>query len=240
MLWAFGGAETDTEPARRSSSTARARVESVKFMQAFWKECCDEGGPGLGRHQQQPGVPRRRDLAPRSTAPRSTSWPSARRTRSRTTSGEPLWQDIDHAPLPAGPAGAYLLFLNQSHAIMKYSKNPKLAKDFLRLAAQAGELRQVVHDAGGLLGRLHQEVGERSHVGQARRAARRCSGTAARNTRLVRLRGPVDREGHRGASPSTSSRTCTPRRVQGMAAEDAVKWAEGELEEDLRRLTVRS
>ena len=46
--------------------------------------------------------------------------------------GEPMWTDIDHAPLPAGPAGAYLLFLNHSHAIMKYSKNQKLAKDFLR------------------------------------------------------------------------------------------------------------
>ena len=43
------------------------------------------GRPGLGRHQQQPRLPRRRDLARPSTAPRSTSSPSARRTRSRTT-----------------------------------------------------------------------------------------------------------------------------------------------------------
>ena len=64
--------------------------------------------------------------------------------------GEPLWTDIEHAPLPAGPSGAYLLFLNQSDAVMKYSKNPKLAKDFLHLAAQARELREVVQDPGRL------------------------------------------------------------------------------------------
>src|SRR2546425_13303591 len=43
-----------------------------------------------------------------------------------------MWQDIDHQNLPAGPAGALTMYLPMSHAIMKYSKNPKLAKDFLR------------------------------------------------------------------------------------------------------------
>ena len=43
------------------------------------------GRPGLGRHQQQPRLPRGRDLRDASTAPRSTSSPSARRKRSRTT-----------------------------------------------------------------------------------------------------------------------------------------------------------
>jgi multiple sugar transport system substrate-binding protein len=45
---------------------------------------------------------------------------------------EPMYLDIDHAPLPAGPAGGFLLFLNMSDAIMKYSKSQNLAKDLLR------------------------------------------------------------------------------------------------------------
>ncbi len=43
-----------------------------------------------------------------------------------------MWQDIDHAPLPAEPTDASLLFLNHPHVVMKYSTNQELAEDFLR------------------------------------------------------------------------------------------------------------
>ncbi|HYB40318.1 MAG TPA: extracellular solute-binding protein, partial [Candidatus Methylomirabilis sp.] len=42
MLWAFGGAETDSA-GKKVVIDSKGTVESVKFMQAFWKECCDEG-----------------------------------------------------------------------------------------------------------------------------------------------------------------------------------------------------
>jgi multiple sugar transport system substrate-binding protein len=43
LLWAFGGAETD-QAGKKVVINSKGAVESVKFMQAFWKECCDEGG----------------------------------------------------------------------------------------------------------------------------------------------------------------------------------------------------
>src|SRR2546426_621576 len=43
MLWAFGGAETD-KTGKKVTINSKGTLESVKFMQAFWKECCDEGG----------------------------------------------------------------------------------------------------------------------------------------------------------------------------------------------------
>src|ERR1700730_5081599 len=43
MLWAFGGAETDKTGKKVVLNSAGA-VESVKFMQSFWKDSCDEGG----------------------------------------------------------------------------------------------------------------------------------------------------------------------------------------------------
>ena len=43
MLWAFGGAETD-QSGKKVVINGKGAIDSVKFMQAFWKECCDEGG----------------------------------------------------------------------------------------------------------------------------------------------------------------------------------------------------
>jgi multiple sugar transport system substrate-binding protein len=40
--------------------------------------------------------------------------------------------DIAHAPNPAGPAGVFEYHASFHHGIMSYSKNQKLAKDFLR------------------------------------------------------------------------------------------------------------
>jgi multiple sugar transport system substrate-binding protein len=43
MTWAFGAAETD-KSGKKVVLDSKGAVEAVKFMQAFWKECCDEGG----------------------------------------------------------------------------------------------------------------------------------------------------------------------------------------------------
>src|SRR6266536_3028967 len=43
MLWAFGGAETD-KTGKKVVLNSKGAVDSVKFMQSFWKDSCDEGG----------------------------------------------------------------------------------------------------------------------------------------------------------------------------------------------------
>src|SRR5205809_309768 len=43
MTWAFGAAETD-KSGKKVVLQSKGAVEAVKFMQGFWKECCDEGG----------------------------------------------------------------------------------------------------------------------------------------------------------------------------------------------------
>src|ERR1700682_4762842 len=42
LLWNFGGAETDKSA--KTAIDSKGSVEAVKFMQAFWKDSCDEGG----------------------------------------------------------------------------------------------------------------------------------------------------------------------------------------------------
>src|SRR5262249_56038162 len=50
----------------------------------------------------------------------------------QTEKGTPLKDDILHAPLPKGPAGQFSFHVPFSNMVMGYSKNEKLAKDFLR------------------------------------------------------------------------------------------------------------
>ena len=52
----------------------------------------------------------------------------------KTEKGAPLHTDILHAPLPAGPKGQYAYHTAFTHMVMKYSKNAKGAKEFLRWA----------------------------------------------------------------------------------------------------------
>ena len=84
MLWAFGGAETDPT-GKKVVLNSKGAVESVKFMQAFWKECCDEGGLAWDDTNNNRAFHAGELSATLNGASASTSWPSARRTRSRTT-----------------------------------------------------------------------------------------------------------------------------------------------------------
>src|SRR5437879_5579360 len=43
LMWGFGGMEVD-RTGKKVALDSKATVESVKFMQAYWKDACDEGG----------------------------------------------------------------------------------------------------------------------------------------------------------------------------------------------------
>jgi multiple sugar transport system substrate-binding protein len=130
MLWAFGGAETD-KSGKKVVLNSKGALESVKFMQAYWKECCDEGGLAWDDTNNNRAF-HAGDISASLNGASIYLVAKRQKDKIKDDKGEPMWQDIDHAPLPAGPSGACLLFLNHSDAIMKYSRNQKLAKDFLR------------------------------------------------------------------------------------------------------------
>jgi multiple sugar transport system substrate-binding protein len=225
MLWTFGGAETD-KTGKKVVLDSKGTVDSVKFMQAFWKECCDEGALAWDDTNNN-----RAFLAGEisATLNGASIYIVAKRQKDKFKDdhGQPLWQDIDHAPLPAGPAGGFLLFLNQSHAVMKYSKNQKLAKDFLVwlhkpenygkwFASQEGYSVGATHkwENDPMWGKLDEPL--------------KMFRTAARNTRLFGYAGPSTAK----ATEAFTKYVVTDmyaKAVQGMKAEDAVKGAETEL-----------
>jgi multiple sugar transport system substrate-binding protein len=225
MLWSFGGAETN-KSGKKVLIDGKGAVESVKFMQAFWKECCDEGGLAWDDTNNNRAFHAGEISA---TLNGASIYIVAKRQKDKIKDekGEPMWQDIDHAPLPAGPSGAFLLFLNHSHAIMKYSKNQKLAKDFLRWLHKpenygkwfttqegysVGATKRWENDP--MWGKLDEPL--------------KMFRTAARSTRLF---------GYAGPSTAKATEVFTKyivtdmyaKGVQGMSAADAVKWAESEL-----------
>src|SRR5207249_1559417 len=131
FLWDFGGAEVDAS-GKKVVINSKGTLESVKFLQAFWKDACDEGGlawddtnNNRAFHAGEIGA----------TLNGASIYIVAKRQKDKIKDekGEPLYQDIEHAALiPKGPAGQFALYLPFQHSVMKYSKNQKLAKDFLK------------------------------------------------------------------------------------------------------------
>jgi multiple sugar transport system substrate-binding protein len=110
---------------------------------------------------------------------------------------------------------------------MKHSKNPKLAKDFLTwLHKPENYGKWFASQEGYSVGSTHKWENDPmwSKLDEPLKMFR----TAARNTRLF---------GHAGPSTAKATEAFTKyiitdmyaKGVQGMSAEDAVKWAEGEL-----------
>src|SRR5438128_5541671 len=225
FLWDFGGAEVDAS-GKKVVINSKGTLESAKLLAAFGKDGCDEGGPAWDDTNNNRAFHAGEISA---TLNGASIYIVAKRQKDKIKDekGEPLFQDIDHAPLPAGPAGGYLLFLNQSHAVMRYSKNPKLAKDFLTwlhkpenygkwFASQEGYSAGSTHkwETDPMWGKLDEPL--------------KMFRTAARNTRLFGYAGPSTAKATEAFTKYIIT-DMSAKGVQGMSAEDAVKWAEGDL-----------
>jgi multiple sugar transport system substrate-binding protein len=225
MLWAFGGAETD-KSGKKVIINGKGALESVKFMQAFWKECCDEGGLAWDDTNNNRAFHAGEISA---TLNGASIYIVAKRQpdKIKDDKGEPMWPDIDHHDLPAGPAGAYTMYLNMSHGLMKYSKNPKLAKDFLRWLHRKENFEKWFQTQGGYsVGAT--KAWEKDPMWTKVDKPLQMFREAARNTRIFGYEGPATAR----ATEVFSKYVVTDmyaKAVQGMPAEEAVKWAESQL-----------
>lgn len=226
LLWSFGGAETD-DSGKRVVINTKGAVDSVKFMQAFWKDACDEGGLAWDDTNNNRAF-FAGDIS--ATLNGASIYIVAKRQKDKVKDdkGDELWKDIDHAGLlPAGPAGQFPLYLVHAHAVMKYSKNPKLAKDFLRWLHEKANyekwfVSQGGYSVGGTTAWENHPIWK--DIDQPLQVFR----TAARRTRIFGHAGPSTGK----ATEAFSKYVITDmyaKAVQGMAAEEAVKWAEAEL-----------
>ena len=129
FLWSWGGKEVDEKG--KVVLNSKETLESVKFMQAFWKDCFDEGGLAWDDTNNN-----RAFLSGTISATLNGASIYIETLRKpdqyQTEKGAPMKTDIQHAALPKGPKGQFGFHLFQSHMVMSYSKNQKQAKEFLK------------------------------------------------------------------------------------------------------------
>jgi multiple sugar transport system substrate-binding protein len=127
-LWSWGGKEVDEKG--KVVLNSKETLESVKFMQAFWKDSFDEGGlawDDTNNNRAFLSGTISATLNGASIYIETLRKPGQYKTEKNTD----MKDDIRHSPLPKGPKGQFGFHLFQSHMVMRYSKNQKAAKDFL-------------------------------------------------------------------------------------------------------------
>jgi multiple sugar transport system substrate-binding protein len=225
MLWNFGTAEVDRS-GKKVVLDSKEAVESVKFMQAFWKDTCDEGGLAWDDTNNNRAFLSGEIAA---TLNGASIYIAAQRGQDKIKDdkGEPMVRDILHAPIPNGPAGSWGYHVAFSHAVMKYGNNQKLAKDFLKWLhgkEQFGKWFEVAE--GFSVGST--KYWEQHPMWTTIDAPMKGFRNAAAASRMIGYAGPSNAKATEVYSKYIIV-DMYAKAVQGMKAEDAVKWAAGEL-----------
>jgi multiple sugar transport system substrate-binding protein len=225
LLWDFGGAEVD-ESGKRVVINSKATLESVKFLQAFWKDACDESGVGWDDTTNNRAF-LAGELSSTANGPSIYILAKRQQDKLKDEKGAPLYLDIDHAFLPKGPVRQVHLNTPFQHAVPKYSKNQKLAKDFLRWHHQRENYEKwfVVNEGYSMgAGKAWEDHPMWSRIDPPLRIMRQM----VRLSLMIGYPGPAS-----ARATEAQSKFIVPdmyaQAARGMKAEDAVKWAEAEL-----------
>jgi multiple sugar transport system substrate-binding protein len=130
FLWSWGGKEVEAD-GKTVVLNSKETLESVKYMVGFWKDAHDEGGLAWDDSNNNRAFLSGTICATNNGA---SIYIEAKRKPETylTETGKPLKNDIQHAPLPGGPGGRFSYHGPFSNALMRYSKNQKPAKEFMR------------------------------------------------------------------------------------------------------------
>src|SRR5689334_4690858 len=122
IVWMWGGMEVQKD-GRTVALDSKPTVEAVKFTTPVWKECFDEGGLAWDdSNNNRAFLSQEISLtgnAPSIYVAASQKFPD-------------VYKGTNHGHYPAGPAGRFYWLPCYNAAIMKYSKQAKVAKDFIR------------------------------------------------------------------------------------------------------------
>jgi multiple sugar transport system substrate-binding protein len=223
-LWSWGGREVEPD-GKTVALDSKATVESVKFMAAFYKEACDEGGLAWDDTNNNRAFLSGTIASTLNGA--SIYIESLRKPDNyQTDKGEPMNKDIAHAPLPAGPAGQFSFHLPFTNMLMKYSKNQAAAKQWLAwIGSKEVFDKWFVSQKGFCTGptkvwKTHKVWDEDPVM----LPFRDCADSA----KFPGYPGPAGRKAAEALSKYIII-DMYAKAVQGMPAEDAVKWAHAEM-----------
>ena len=225
LVWGFGGAEVD-KTGKKVVLNSKETIESVKFMQAYWKDACDEGGFAWDDTSNNRAFLSGEIAA---TLNGASIYIAAKRGQDKIKDdkGEAMVKDILHGPIPNGPAGTWGYHVAFAHAVMKYGKNPKLAKDLLKWLhgkEQFGKWFQVAEGFSVGSTKYWEQHTLWNTIDEPMKGYRQ----AAAASRMIGYAGPPSAR----ATEVYSKYILTDmyaKACQGTKAEDAVTWAAGEL-----------
>ena len=223
FLWSFGGMEVDQSG--KIALDSKATLESVKYGVAFYKDCCDEGGLAWDDSSNN-----RAFLAGTisSTLNGASIYLEAKRKPDsyQSEKGTPLWQDILHGPLPKGEAGKFSYQLPHTNMLMGYSKQQDAAKKFIAWITSK-PVYQAWFDSQGGYSVGATTIWEQDPI-WSKDPVMAPFRTVGRGAHFPGYAGPADRNAAEVLSKYIII-DMYAKAVQGMAAEDAVKWATGEV-----------
>ena len=223
-LWSWGGKEVEAD-GKTVVLNSKETIESVKYAVGFWKEAYDSGALAW----DDAGNNRAFLASTISSTQNGASIYLLARTKPEsyvTETGKPIKDDTFHAPLPRGPAGQFSFHGPFSNVIPRYSPNQKAAKDFLRWFRSEEVYEEwFTSQQGFSVGPTKMWQNDKLWQIDPVMAPYR---VAAVSGRFAGYAGPARR-----AAAETISKYIIvdmyAKAVQGMAAEDSVKWAHDEL-----------
>jgi len=192
-------------------------VEAVKFTQAVWKECFDEGGLAWDDSNNNRAF-LSSEISLTGNAP--SIYIAAR------GKFPDVYKGTNHGHYPPGPAGRFYFLPCYNSCVMKYSKNQKVAKDFVRWYMDRAQYDKYfeVMDTFGIPG----TKGYREHALWKKDPRTAVFPETLQYARQVGYAGPPGRKATEALSKYILV-DMFAKSIQGMRAEDAVAWAAGEL-----------
>jgi multiple sugar transport system substrate-binding protein len=223
-LWSWGGKEVEAD-GKTVVLNSRETVESIKFAVALWKDACDEGGLAWDDTNNNRAFLSQTISATNNGA---SIYIEAKRKPDtyQTEKGTPMWQDIQHARIPKGAGGQFNLPFPFTHMLMGYSKNQKPAKDFLRWIHSKPVFDEWFTSQQGYTDGATKEWEENKvwDVDPVLKPFRDIPPFG----RLAGYAGPPNRKAAEVVSKYIIV-DMYAKAIQGMAAEDAAKWAHSEV-----------
>jgi len=122
FVWAYGGYEVEKD-GKTVALDKKGTLEALKLNTAMWKDMFDEGGLSWDDASNNRAF---LSGAVSVTANAASIYYVARQKF------PDIAEAMNHAPNPRGPAGRFFRVATVHRGVMKYSKNQKLAKDFIR------------------------------------------------------------------------------------------------------------
>jgi multiple sugar transport system substrate-binding protein len=146
-LWSFGAVERDDQG--RVMIGSKQTLDALKFFKALWDDAMDPAGVAWDDSSNNRAFLNGTIAATNNGA---SIYLTALNQVVLDDKGEPLVNDIMHAPNPAGPAGVFHFHPTQQLAIPKYSKNVEAAKDFVRWLMEKEQLSRYVRRSQAYMG----------------------------------------------------------------------------------------